>query len=211
MPKAPCLLTVPKAWTGRTNLTVPCGMSACKACVCRWKTVQAASPPRLAAAVRAQSLESRFAQSLLAARQQHLHCRVETRLDFDPVDYHHTAGLVYYYDNNSHYYLALTRDERQGKVLTVMRRRLKQFDMPIGAGVPVPDGPLTLQLETKRCNSTILLVCGRREFCSHWPRTGCNAAFGRCAGTHSARKPLYGCVCRHLLPRPDRPEATSGF
>ena len=96
----------------------------------------------------AQSLESRFAQSLLAARQQHLHCRVETRLDFDPVDYHHTAGLVYYYDNNSHYYLALTRDERQGKVLTVMRRRLKQFDMPIGAGVPVPDGPLTLRLET---------------------------------------------------------------
>lgn len=52
----------------------------------------------------AQSLESRFAQSLLAARQ--------------------------------------------GKVLTVMRRRLKQFDMPIGAGVPVPDGPLTLRLET---------------------------------------------------------------
>lgn len=96
----------------------------------------------------AQSLESRFAQSLLAARQQHLHSRVETRLDFDPVDYHHTAGLVYYYDNNSHYYLALTRDERQGKVLTVMRRRLKQFDMPIGAGVPVPDGPLTLRLET---------------------------------------------------------------
>ena len=96
----------------------------------------------------AQSLESRFAQSLLAARQQHLHCRVETRLDFDPVDYHHTAGLVYYYDNNSHYYLALTHDERQGKVLTVMRRRLKQFDMPIGAGVPVPDGPLTLRLET---------------------------------------------------------------
>ena len=117
----------------------------------------------------AQSLESRFTQSLLAARQQHFNCRVETRIDFDPVDYHHTAGLVYYYDNNSHYYLALTRDERLGRVLTLMRRRLKQFDMPIGAGVPVPDGALTLRLETNTATAQFYWSADGEKFAAIGP------------------------------------------
>ena len=117
----------------------------------------------------AQSLESRFTQSLLAARQQHFNCRVETRIDFDPVDYHHTAGLVYYYDNNSHYYLALTRDERLGRVLTLMRRRLKQFDMPIGAGVPVPDGALTLRLETNGASAQFFWSADAVQFTAIGP------------------------------------------
>ena len=49
----------------------------------------------------AQSLESRFAQSLLARTAAALALPRGTRLDFDPVDYHHTAGLVYYYDTTA--------------------------------------------------------------------------------------------------------------
>lgn len=49
------------------------------------------------------------------------------------------AGLVYYYDTFSHYYLAITYDEEQGRVLTVMTQVLRNFKMPIGVGVSLPE------------------------------------------------------------------------
>ncbi len=96
-----------------------------------------------------QSLESQFQKSLLAARQQHLSCRVDTCMEFAPKNYKETAGLVYYYDTNSHFYLFVTRDERNGRMLSLMCSEMRIFTMPIGAGILLPDdGAVYLRLET---------------------------------------------------------------
>ncbi len=94
-----------------------------------------------------ESLESRFEQSLLAVRQQHFYFQAETKLCFDPVSYQQMAGLVYYYDALSHYYLLVTKDEQRGRVVTLMKKVLNQFSMPLGAGISVPEeGELYLRL-----------------------------------------------------------------
>lgn len=97
----------------------------------------------------AESLESHFEQSLLAARQQHLRCQADTALDFAPENYRQTAGLVYYYDTSSHFYLYVSRDERKGRVLSLMCKQLDAFTMPLGVGIPLPDaGCVWLRLAT---------------------------------------------------------------
>lgn len=94
-----------------------------------------------------ESLESLFEQSFLAARQQHFYFQADTRVDFQPVSYQQTAGLAYYYDTLSHYYLCVTRDEQQGRVLTIMNKVLNQFSMPIGVGISIPEeGEIYLRL-----------------------------------------------------------------
>ncbi len=94
-----------------------------------------------------ESLESLFEQSFLAARQQHFNFCVDTKLEFAPVSYQQMAGLAYYYDNLSHYYLFVTRDEQQGRVVTMYTKVLNQFTMPIGVGIAIPEnGPVYLRL-----------------------------------------------------------------
>ncbi len=98
-----------------------------------------------------ESLESLFEQSFLAARQQHFNFCVDTKLEFSPVSYQQMAGLAYYYDNLSHYYLFVTRDEQQGRVVTMYKKILNQFTMPIGVGIAIPkDGPVYLRLTGER-------------------------------------------------------------
>lgn len=62
-----------------------------------------------------ESLMSCFEQSLLARRQQHLHCRVETALDFNPDNFQQMAGLVAYYNTANHAYLYVTVDPLNGQ------------------------------------------------------------------------------------------------
>lgn len=94
-----------------------------------------------------ESLESLYEQSFLAARQQHFYFQVDAKLEFSPVSYQQMAGLAYYYDTLSHYYLCVTRDEQQGRVITVMCKVLNQFTMPLGVGISIPDeGPVHLRL-----------------------------------------------------------------
>ena len=94
-----------------------------------------------------ESLESLYEQSFLAARQQHFYFQVDTKLEFHPVSYQQMAGLAYYYDTLSHYYLCVTADEQQGRVLTVMHKVLNQFSMPLGVGVSIPEeGAVYLRL-----------------------------------------------------------------
>lgn len=98
-----------------------------------------------------ESLESLFEQSFLAARQQHFNFCVDTKLEFVPVSYQQMAGLAYYYDNLSHYYLFVTRDEQQGRVVTMYKKILNLFTMPIGVGIAIPeDGPIYLRLTGER-------------------------------------------------------------
>ena len=98
-----------------------------------------------------ESLESLYEQSFLAARQQHFYFQADTKLECSPVSYQQTAGLVYYYDTLSWYYLCVTADEQKGRVLTVMHKILNQFSMPLGVGVSIPDeGTVYLRLEAKK-------------------------------------------------------------
>ena len=94
-----------------------------------------------------ESLESLFEQSLLACRQQHLYAQVDTKLDFSPVSYQQTAGLVYYYDSMSHYYVYITWDEEQGRVISMMNKVLDNFSQPMGVGIKIPvSGEVYLRL-----------------------------------------------------------------
>lgn len=98
-----------------------------------------------------ESLESFYEQSFLAARQEHFYFQADTKLEFAPVSYQQTAGLAYYYDTLSHYYLCVTRDEQQGRVLTVMHKVLNQFSMPLGVGISIPEeGAVYLRLKGEK-------------------------------------------------------------
>lgn len=98
-----------------------------------------------------ESLESLYEQSLLAARQQHFYFQADTKLEFDPVSYQQTAGLVYYYDTLSHYYLCVTNHEQKGRVVTVMHKVLNRFSMPLGVGISIPEeGAVYLRLKAEK-------------------------------------------------------------
>jgi xylan 1,4-beta-xylosidase len=43
----------------------------------------------------------------------------ETRLEFDPTSFQELAGLCWRYDENNQYLLAVSHDERRGRVLSV--------------------------------------------------------------------------------------------
>jgi len=64
-----------------------------------------------------ESLHSLFEQSLLARRLQSFRATAETCMEFEPVNYGQSAGLVAWYNTRCHYYLRVTHDERRGKVL----------------------------------------------------------------------------------------------
>ncbi len=55
-----------------------------------------------------ESLTSLHNQSLLARRIQHFHVQVNTALIFSPMDMHHMAGLVFYYNAGHYHYACIT-------------------------------------------------------------------------------------------------------
>lgn len=99
----------------------------------------------------AESLNSRFTQSLLAHRQQDFYCQAETKLDFHPENFQQMAGLTYFYNTQCYYYLYLSRDEHLGRVLSLLCCDLGRGTLPLGVGIPVPgDGPVWLRLTTRK-------------------------------------------------------------
>ncbi len=65
------------------------------------------------------SQHSLFYQSLVARRLQHFRATIETRLEFSPELFTHSAGLICYYDTRTHFYLRVTQHESLGKVLGI--------------------------------------------------------------------------------------------
>ena len=65
------------------------------------------------------SLHSWFDQSLIARRVQHFQFSAETRLEFAPVNFMQSAGLICYYDTRTHFYLRVMQDEARGKILGI--------------------------------------------------------------------------------------------
>ncbi|PRO67315.1 glycoside hydrolase family 43 protein [Alkalicoccus urumqiensis] len=68
-----------------------------------------------------ESLSSVHHQSLIARRQTHFACRVQTSVDAVPEDFQQKAGLVVYYDTEDHAYLHVTHHEEKGRVLQILR------------------------------------------------------------------------------------------
>ena len=102
-----------------------------------------------------ESLSSMHEQSLLACRQQDFYASVITKLEFDPINFQQMAGLVYYYDTISHYYLYITYDEIEGRVLTILENKLGKHTQPLGVGVNLPnEGEVWLKLTTKKEKAT---------------------------------------------------------
>lgn len=99
----------------------------------------------------AESLSSCYHQSLLAHRQQSFFVEVTTKLDFHPKNFQTMAGLVYYYNTLSYYYLYITQDEIEGRVLSIISNILGKGAHPIGVGIPLPaTGEVYLRLTTHK-------------------------------------------------------------
>jgi xylan 1,4-beta-xylosidase len=83
-----------------------------------------------------ESLLSTFDQSIVARRQQHLHCSAETAIEFRPNHFQQMAGLVAYYNTRSHAYLYVSAHEQ---TRTAVLRLLVSID---GAGTEIEPIPL---------------------------------------------------------------------
>lgn len=62
---------------------------------------------------------SRFRQSRLARRMQHMELEAETELSFAPTDFQALAGLSAFYDCDLWWMLAITHDERLGRCVQI--------------------------------------------------------------------------------------------
>jgi len=95
-----------------------------------------------------ESLGSFFEQALVARRQEHFVFRAETELDFSPETFQQAAGLTLYYNRHKLHFLAVTHDEKLGRVLTIMSCLGDWPDarltFPLSEPIPLEDGPVGL-------------------------------------------------------------------
>jgi xylan 1,4-beta-xylosidase len=77
------------------------------------------------------SLYSNYEQSLVGRRVQHFRCEAETRLDFVPRGFQQAAGLAAFYDDNTWYYLCVTRDPDHGKILRLVASDMRRQNEPV--------------------------------------------------------------------------------
>jgi xylan 1,4-beta-xylosidase len=97
----------------------------------------------------AESLNSKFYQSLLAHRQQSFYCEVVTKLDFKPRNFQQMAGLTYFYNTKCYYYLYITYEENIGRVISIIQCDLGKGTHTIGSGEPITeDGEIWMKLTT---------------------------------------------------------------
>lgn len=76
-----------------------------------------------------ESIHSLNQQHLIARRQQHFNCEVETCLEFNPETHLQMAGVVLYYNTSKYVYLYLSSDEKQGVYLNVMQSVNGEYEL----------------------------------------------------------------------------------
>ncbi len=97
------------------------------------------------------SLHSHFEQSLVAKRLTDLQVTAQTRLEFEPDHFTQMAGLVCYYHTRVHYYLRVTHEEFQGKVLGVILTDNGNYDELTNSQIAINDWPeIHLRAEINR-------------------------------------------------------------
>ncbi len=94
-----------------------------------------------------ESLMSLFDQSLVARRQQHFNARVETRVDFEPDNFHQMAGLVAYYNTRNHAYLHVTRDLDSNERVVCLHVNRDAAIAAVSEPIALAAGPVDLALE----------------------------------------------------------------
>jgi xylan 1,4-beta-xylosidase len=88
-----------------------------------------------------ESMISLQSQSLLARRQQSMHCEAETAVEFEPDHFQQMAGLILYYDTKDYLYLRITQDEELGRCIGIIQSvngvydELLEQDISIGEAV----------------------------------------------------------------------------
>jgi xylan 1,4-beta-xylosidase len=94
---------------------------------------------------------STFRQSLLARRVQAFHVEASTCVDFAPVDFKHMAGLIAYYDTRLHYYLRISRDEKLGRHLGIIKCDSGSIGEMLDTETALPDeDPVRLKVAINR-------------------------------------------------------------
>jgi xylan 1,4-beta-xylosidase len=96
-----------------------------------------------------ESIGSWYEQALVARRQDFLSFRAETVIDYQPRTFQQAAGLTHYYNRHKFHFLAITHDERLGRVLMVMSCAGDWPDarlaFPLAEPIALPgDGPVRL-------------------------------------------------------------------
>lgn len=81
------------------------------------------------------SMHSFFEQSLVAKRLQSISAIAETCMEFEPVHFTQMAGLICHYNTRMHYYLRVTHDEREGKVIGIVLTDNGNYDELDGVSI----------------------------------------------------------------------------
>lgn len=66
-----------------------------------------------------ESPASRFTQALIARRQEAFRMTAETKVDFNPDNFQHMAGIINYYNTKNFYYCYVTRNLEGKKILGI--------------------------------------------------------------------------------------------
>ncbi|HUG63460.1 MAG TPA: glycoside hydrolase family 43 protein [Methylomirabilota bacterium] len=120
-----------------------------------------------------ESIGSWFEQALVARRQEHFCYRAETRLTHSPWSYQQAAGLTTYYNRHKFHFLAVSHDERHGRVLTLMSCPGDWPDarltFPLADPVPLPDATVDLAVEVDHARQRFFWRAG-----GDWAQIGPN-------------------------------------
>lgn len=93
---------------------------------------------------------SNFRQSLIARRIQSFNTQTTTVVEFDPQQFKHMAGLIAYYDNATHYYLRVSRDEKLGRHVGIFSYDAGEQKEFAESETALPDsGPVYLRATVK--------------------------------------------------------------
>ncbi|MCH8475271.1 MAG: glycoside hydrolase family 43 protein [Opitutales bacterium] len=147
------------------------------------------------------SLCSPFEQSLVGRRIQDFACEAETELEFSPEHYLQTAGLAAFYDDQHWFYLQVSYEETQGRVLRLVVNEQYKTREPVAA-IPLPGGPVRLGAILEGAVLRFRYAVGEGEWCLLEPQLDASllsdevgqryrftgSFFVLCAQNHTLRK-----------------------
>ncbi|TYP78239.1 glycoside hydrolase family 43 protein [Paenibacillus methanolicus] len=94
-----------------------------------------------------ESPQTLFRHHMVAIRQTEISFRAETTLDYAPSSYLQMAGLLLYLNDENYVYACVTHDERQGRVVRLMRCAADVFTLLPDVILVPGDGEVSLAVE----------------------------------------------------------------
>ena len=143
--------------------------------------------------------------------------RAETELDFQPSTFQQAAGLVAYYNRQKFHFLAVTWDERQGRVLTILSCEGDypegRLSFPLGSPIPLDaDGPVRLAVSVDHANLQFAYASGGEgEWRNAGPRSTPRSCRMKPEAGSIARSPAPSSAWLHSMSREARSTPTSGI